>query len=204
MLAMSELRQRRVDLDMTFDEFHTVWMLQKLKKRRKMESFELQALREVVKDNGQTVVQNFERKFKEICVEGKRKSLKESTTLYTEKPPPTYYTEAEQEHIEVMYMETESEARKRFNNSRSRSQTRNQSQNERARSYSTSRYNPNNRYDPGPKARLDRFKEDQNPLIMIDCEQETLKPQSDSPTVSKESFKTLMATAANSDFKFPQ
>ena len=31
--------------------------------------------------------------------------------------------------------------------------------------------------------------------------QETLKPQSDSPTVSKESFKTLMAVAANSNFK---
>ena len=73
MLAMSESRQRRVDLYMTFDEFHTVWMLQKLKKRRKMESFELQALREVVKENGQTVVQNFERKFKEIHVEGKKK-----------------------------------------------------------------------------------------------------------------------------------
>ena len=130
-------------------------MLQKLKKIRKMESFELQALREVVKENGQTVVQNFERKFKEIRVEGKRKSLKESTTLYTEKPPPTYYTEAEQEHIEAMYMGTESEARKRFNNSRSRSQTRNQSQNERARSYSQSRYNPNKRYDPGPRERID-------------------------------------------------
>ena len=31
--------------------------------------------------------------------------------------------------------------------------------------------------------------------------QETLKPQSDSPTVSKESFKMLMAVAANSNFK---
>ena len=31
--------------------------------------------------------------------------------------------------------------------------------------------------------------------------QETLKPQSDSPTVSKESFKILMAIAANSVFK---
>ena len=31
--------------------------------------------------------------------------------------------------------------------------------------------------------------------------QETLKPQSDSPTVSKESFKILMAITANSDFK---
>ena len=28
MLAMSELRQRRVDLEMTFDEFHRLWMLQ--------------------------------------------------------------------------------------------------------------------------------------------------------------------------------
>ena len=108
MLAMSELRQRRVDLRMTFDEFHSVWMLQKLKKRRKMESFELQALREVVKENGQAEVQNFERKFKEIHFEGKRKSLKESTALYTEKPPTTYYTDAEQEHIEAMYMGTES------------------------------------------------------------------------------------------------
>ena len=31
--------------------------------------------------------------------------------------------------------------------------------------------------------------------------QETMKPQSDSPTVSKESFKILMAVAANSNFK---
>ena len=70
-----------------------------------------------MKENGQAVVQNFERKFKEIRIEGKRKSLKESTTLYTEKPLTPYYTEAEQEQIEAMYMGTESEARKRFNNS---------------------------------------------------------------------------------------
>ena len=31
--------------------------------------------------------------------------------------------------------------------------------------------------------------------------QETMKPQSDSPTLSKESFKILMAVAANSNFK---
>ena len=31
--------------------------------------------------------------------------------------------------------------------------------------------------------------------------QETMEPQSDSPTVSKESFKILMAVAANSNFK---
>ena len=80
MLAMSELRQRRVDLEMTFDEFHTVWMLQKLKKTRKMKSFEQQTLREVVKTNGPDVVKNFEEKFKEIRVEGKRKCLKDTAT----------------------------------------------------------------------------------------------------------------------------
>ena len=31
--------------------------------------------------------------------------------------------------------------------------------------------------------------------------QETMKPQSDSPTVSKESFKILMAISANENFK---
>ena len=99
MLAMSELRQRRVELELTFNEFHIVWMLKKLKKRRKMENYKLQTLREVVKENGPAIVQNFEKKFKEIRVEGKRKSLKESTALYTERPPPTYYTEAEQEQL---------------------------------------------------------------------------------------------------------
>ena len=39
MLAMRELRQRRVDLKMIFDEFHSIWMLQKLKKRKRMENF---------------------------------------------------------------------------------------------------------------------------------------------------------------------
>ena len=84
---MSELRKRRVDLEITLDKFHTIWMLQKLKKRRKMENSELQSLREVIKVNGPYVVKNFEEKFKEIRVEGKRKSLKDSATHYTETPP---------------------------------------------------------------------------------------------------------------------
>ena len=57
MLALSELKKRRVDLEISFDEFHTVWMLQKLKKRKRMENFELKALREVVKENGDTKLQ---------------------------------------------------------------------------------------------------------------------------------------------------
>ena len=39
-LAMSELRQRRIDLKMSFDEFDSMWMLENMRKRRKMESFE--------------------------------------------------------------------------------------------------------------------------------------------------------------------
>ena len=62
-------------------------MLQKLKKRKRTANFELQSLREVVKTNGPDVMKNFEEKFKEIRVEGKRKSLKDSVTHYTETAP---------------------------------------------------------------------------------------------------------------------
>ena len=64
MMAMKEIRQRRIDLNITFDEFHAVWMLMKLKKRKKIESHELQALRNVVKENAVDVVARFETKFK--------------------------------------------------------------------------------------------------------------------------------------------
>ena len=40
---MKELRQRRMDLNMNFDEFDTVWMLEKMQKRRKIENFKLQS-----------------------------------------------------------------------------------------------------------------------------------------------------------------
>ena len=96
-LAMKELRQRRIELKMSFDEFDSVWMLEKMRKRRKMENFEIQFLRTVVKEGGANVVENFEKKFKEIKIECKRKVL--SSIMYTENLPRTHYTEAE---IEVM------------------------------------------------------------------------------------------------------
>ena len=102
---------------MSFDEFDSVWMLEKMRKRRKMENFELQSLRNVVKEGGKNVVENFEKKFKEIKIEGKRKAS--SSAMYTEHLPRTHYTEAE---IEAMYMGKDSEARKRLqrNNSYNR------------------------------------------------------------------------------------
>ena len=74
-----------------------------------MENFELQSLRNVVKECGENVVENFEKKFKEIKIEGKRKVS--SSAMYTEHLPRTHYTEAE---IEAMYMGKDSEARKRL------------------------------------------------------------------------------------------
>ena len=127
------------------------------KRKKRIENFEIQALKEIVKTNGEDVVENFEQKFKEIRVEGKRKSHNSSSTLYTDKLPSTYYTEAEQREIEAMYMGTESEARKRFNNSHSQSRTQVQSQDGRARSFSRPRYDPSPRYND-PRSRLDRFK----------------------------------------------
>ena len=73
MLAMRELRQRRLDIKMNFDEFHLVCIMQKIKKRKQKENFELQALREIVKENAEDAVEKFETKFKEFRVEGKRK-----------------------------------------------------------------------------------------------------------------------------------
>ena len=78
---------------MSFDEFDSVWMLEKMRKRRKMENFQLQSLRNVVKEGGENVVENFEKKFKEIKIEGKRKVS--SSAMYTEHLPRTHYTEAE-------------------------------------------------------------------------------------------------------------
>ena len=106
-LAMKELRQSRIELKMNFEEFDAVWMLEKMRKRRKMENFEIQSLRNVVKEGGVDVVTNFEKKFKEIMIEGKRKS--HASMMYAEKLPATHYTEAEQKEIEALYMGTNQE-----------------------------------------------------------------------------------------------
>ena len=76
---MKELRQRRIELEMSFDEFDSAWILEKMRKRRKMENFKIQSLRNVVKEGGPDVVNNFEKKFKKIEIEGKRKAVLSSS-----------------------------------------------------------------------------------------------------------------------------
>ena len=113
-MAIKELNQRRQELKIMYNEFFLVWILGKMKKW-KMESYEIQALRDVVKTGGEEVLEKLEKKFIYIRVKGKRKSP--SSTMFTktlEKLPVTHYTVKELEEVDTMYMGTSSEARKRF------------------------------------------------------------------------------------------
>ena len=78
-----------------------------------MDNFEYQALRDMVKEGGEDIIEKFEKKFKEIKNEGMRRGV--PAALQTESDPDhlheTHYTESE---LEAMYMGKESEARKRF------------------------------------------------------------------------------------------
>ena len=63
---MKELNQRRKKLSMTEDEWVAVWMLCIIKKRKRLDKFIYQALRDIVKLGGDNVIKNFEEKFKEL------------------------------------------------------------------------------------------------------------------------------------------
>ena len=66
LLGMKEINQRRKELNMKEDEWVAVWMLSIIKKRKKIDIFIYQALRDVVKLGGDNVIKNFEEKFKEL------------------------------------------------------------------------------------------------------------------------------------------
>ena len=66
LLGMRELNQRRRELKMTEDEWVTVWMLGIVKKRKRLDKFVYQSLRDIVKVGGDNVVKNFEEKFKDL------------------------------------------------------------------------------------------------------------------------------------------
>ena len=59
LLGMKELNQRIRDLKMTDDEWVNVRMLSIVKKRKKVDKFIYQALRDVVKLGGENVIGNF-------------------------------------------------------------------------------------------------------------------------------------------------
>ena len=94
-------------------------MMQKMKKRRRVENFKIQALREIVKEIAPDLVERFENKCKEFRIEGKRKALSASETSKRRSNPKHIILRKKNEEIEAMYMGTESEARKRYQENRS-------------------------------------------------------------------------------------
>ena len=79
LLGMKELNQRRKELKMTEDEWVAVWMLVIIKRRKKLDKFVYQSLRDIVKIGGDNVIKSFKEKFKELCVEGNRKDANSSS-----------------------------------------------------------------------------------------------------------------------------
>ena len=66
LLGMKELKQRKRDLKITEDEWDAVWMLSIVKKRKRIDKFIHQALRDVVKLGGDYVIKNFKENFKDL------------------------------------------------------------------------------------------------------------------------------------------
>ena len=101
---------------MTDDKWVAVWMFGIIKKRKRIDKYVYQSLRNVVKEGGVDVLKNFETKFKEMRVEGCRKDASSTSVMYTEDMhedlPEAHYTETELKEIETMYIGTVSEARK--------------------------------------------------------------------------------------------
>ena len=54
---------------MNQEEWYAVWMLGKMRNRRKMDSYDIQALRYFVKEGGADVIDKFKKMFKKIRVE---------------------------------------------------------------------------------------------------------------------------------------
>ena len=82
-------------------------MLGKVRKRKRMDNFEYQALRSAVKE-GDDVIERFEKKFKEIKVEGNRKSV--TGVIYTESKQvrtDLHDTKYIKSKMEALYMGTE-------------------------------------------------------------------------------------------------
>ena len=70
LLGIKELRQRKKEMKVTEDEWDAVWMLTIVKKRKKIDKFIFQALRDIVKQGGDDMIKKFEDKFKELRIEG--------------------------------------------------------------------------------------------------------------------------------------
>ena len=86
-----------------------------MRTRKRIDGHKLQALCNVVKRGGDTVIKDFEDVFREVRVEGKR--LKSSVVNYTESSLTSSSRNKSQDPKETLYMGTPSEARQRYQRS---------------------------------------------------------------------------------------
>ena len=84
---------------MTEGEWVGVWMLGVIKKRKRLDKFVYQSLRDIVKVGGENIVKNFESKFKELRVEGNRKEMNSSSVMFTEEDE--YFSSEEMEEDDL-------------------------------------------------------------------------------------------------------
>ena len=76
--AMEKLYSRKVEKEIEDKEWFSVWMMIEVRKRKGMEKFELQELRNVVKQGGHGVMTEFKKKYKELKVEPNREKVNEA------------------------------------------------------------------------------------------------------------------------------
>ena len=86
-------------------------MLSKVQKRKKIDSHDLQSLRNVVKKEEETVIKDFKDKFQEVIVEGKTYFVNYTKLSSGNKD---LHSKNTNEELQALYMVTSSEAWKRF------------------------------------------------------------------------------------------
>merc|ERR1712112_494060 len=80
LLAMENLHTKKERLGITEREWFSMFMMVQTKKRKGVESHQLQSLREVVKKGGEDVMKEFREKYKEMIIESNRGKV--SDTYY--------------------------------------------------------------------------------------------------------------------------
>ena len=120
---MVEFR-RKEELIIGEEEWHGVWMLKKVQKRRGMELFQYQALRDVLKQDGDKM-KNFVAKFTEVKDQVSRD--KNISIQYT--------SQGEDDVNNIMFISTNSLARKRCQEARNRRESNTRRQDSRGYDY---------------------------------------------------------------------
>merc|ERR1712240_134920 len=77
-LVLDKLVLRKKELKVSEDEWFSIWMLEELKKRKGMDTFQYQSLRNVIKKGGDDLTMRFGDRFRELKVEGIREKAVET------------------------------------------------------------------------------------------------------------------------------